>query len=144
MMLGGRVRDCARCFRQKQLQPFDLQAHFLPRRIVEDFEKRFDVLRLDVGHGRSFASEGAAVSDFERSAASRGGRTGSATMNSSPAARAARTPSSEAIAPPRAPRAPLMRLSASPIVAGSAAAMFSAEIDCASGFRGRRRQDAQR
>ena len=36
--------------RQKQFEAFDLQAHFLPGRIVEGLEKRFDVLRLDVGH----------------------------------------------------------------------------------------------
>src|SRR5260370_4761515 len=96
----------------------------MPIRIVESLEKRFQVLGLDVGHGRSFAPEGAADSDFERRAASRGGKTGSATMNSSPAARAARTPSSELMTPPRAPRAPFKPFTASPTVVGSAAASF--------------------
>ncbi len=144
MMPGCRVRDCPRRFRQKQLEAFNLQAHFLPRRIVEGLKKRFDVLRLDIGHKGSFASEGAAVSNFERRAASSGGKTGSATMNSSPAARAARTPSSEAIAPPRAPRAPLMQIQRVPDRRGIGRRDALSEIDRVSGFRGRRRQDAQR
>src|SRR5260370_18062003 len=98
----------------------------MPVRMVESLEKGFQVLGLDVGHGRSFAPEGAADSDFERRAASRGGKTGSATMNSSPAARAARTPSSELMTPPRAPRAPFKPFSASPIAAAPAAASFPA------------------
>src|SRR5271156_5341245 len=146
MMPGCRVRDCSRRFRQKQLEAFNLQAHFLPRRVVEGLKKRFDVLRLDIGHKGSFASEGPAVSNFERRAASSGGKTGSAMMNSSPAARAARTPSSDAIAPPRAPRAPLMSFGAAPIGAVSAATMLSARSTAswASGDDGGRTRNGER
>ena len=56
---------------------------------------------LTVGH--AFFNLGGAASAAKRTAASRGGKTGSATMNSRPACSAARTPSSEAMAPPRAP-----------------------------------------
>ena len=39
------VRRRSGRFRQKQFQTFDLQAHFLPCRIFEDLEKRFDEVR---------------------------------------------------------------------------------------------------
>src|SRR5260370_4537981 len=118
----------------------------MPVRMVESLEKGFQVLGLDVGHGRLFAREGAADPDFERRAASRGGKTGSARMNSSPAARAARTPSSELMTPPRAPRAPFKPFSASPIVVGSAAASFSerSTASLASGAEGGTMRNAER
>src|SRR5262245_31159740 len=83
----------------EQLQSVNLHLELAPRRRLEGFQQRFDILRFDVAHLPSIPLICAATI-VARAAASKGGRTGSATINSRPAFSAAWTPWSDAMTPP--------------------------------------------